>query len=93
MAGGAEMNAQTGWIDRNGYFHPCERGLHQACARSRFGSTEAELERRRWIKITSIGNSSELIWVMRELDRMTPEQARRLQKMGFDVLEDDVTYG
>ena len=87
------MLAQTGWIDRNGYFHKCEWHQHAELAKTKFNKAEQELEQLGWIKITRLANQNQLFWVMRDLGRMTPEQGRKLQRMGFDVIEDDVTYG
>ena len=87
------MSISTGWIDRSGYFHPCDWHKHAEHAQ-KMGLSEKILEQRGWIKITRLSQSAELFWVMREIGRMTPEQCRKLHRMGFDdILEDDVTYG
>jgi hypothetical protein len=87
----ADTSIKTGWLGRSGEFHRCRWHRHVSYARRVLGMTEREMTDTGWIKITAVSDRKEPFWVMRDLTRMTPEQARKLQRMGFDVDEDDVT--
>ena len=88
-----DTSVRTGWIERSGSFHRCGWHEHSAYAKYILGTTEDELVNGGWVKITSVSGSREPFWTMRDMGRMTPEQARKLTRLGFHVIEDDVTHG
>ena len=91
-----DTTIHTGWVDRGGRLHRCRYRNHVSYADLVLGVSERELEDRGWIKLYRThgpGSVDGVSWAMRHMGRMTVEQARRLARLGFDVLEDDVTHG
>ena len=78
------QDSESGWLDRNGQFYPCDSRSHDIYAELVLRKTVADLERLGWVRVCHPDE-----WMMIGRWRLSPEQARWLDRQGHDVEETD----
>ncbi len=85
-----DESVKEGWIERSGTFYRCQYHEHDAFAWTVFKKTPRELEKLGWVKVTRLFGSKKLTYLYDYPFGLSPEQVRKLTKLGIEVDEGDV---
>lgn len=97
LAAGADDPARKlGWIDRSGRFYRCHWHEHDRLACVVIGKRPHDLETQGWVKVDFVHGLPHHVardWSLDHPHRLSPEQARTLNREELELFDADIALG